>query len=422
MGRKKEDEVEEEEDEGDEVEGSFFYVNRDGFPIKEDTWDRMYDFAAKNHPLGDALQQHVRERARSAPDVPIPTPPGGFSASMSVATRLEQIQSYMSGLKYNHTGTQFFEIKKARPISGLMECAKDMIKEALPIKCLEALVLGVYLTNDIHGLVRFNISFKTLFEGGVYRHVVLGVYHNGKYGALGMSRRKDLMYKPLKFESLSYLVRNFFSCYSKYGHLVRKIKIGNKITKDPHSFEPVPWKGISLELGKMKDSDIFKELERHSRDLRVKNPYDCSPRMPVTLPKTTTTSTTMGKDSSLTQSLAIPSRSRGSSLSPLSKQSGSSISGLHPVRRASMGSRSRSFVSSTSDLSKSVDETQKNNSLHRSQTIFLNFDARGAPCDESSLTLPDINARKGDAKLSSSDTNISVSSSNEKAMSYKIRV
>ena len=131
---------------------------------------------------------------------------------MSVATRLEQIQSYMSGLKYNHTGTQFFEIKKARfvsaslrlyftlyyigcmcmdihsyesyqvcavndvgnihfsifiyhlllirPISGLMECAKDMIKEALPIKCLEALVLGVYLTNDIHGLVRFNISFK----------------------------------------------------------------------------------------------------------------------------------------------------------------------------------------------------------------------------------------------------------------------
>ena len=47
-----------------------------------------------------------------------------------------------------------------RPISGLMECAKDMIKEALPIKCLEALVLGTYLTNDIHGLLRFNISFK----------------------------------------------------------------------------------------------------------------------------------------------------------------------------------------------------------------------------------------------------------------------
>ena len=51
MGRKREEEVEEEE-ENDEVEGSFFYVNRDGFPIKEEIWERMYDFAAKNHPLG----------------------------------------------------------------------------------------------------------------------------------------------------------------------------------------------------------------------------------------------------------------------------------------------------------------------------------------------------------------------------------
>ena len=30
-----------------------------------------------------------------------------------------------------------------------MECAKDMIRESLPIKCLEAVILGVYpfLTN-----------------------------------------------------------------------------------------------------------------------------------------------------------------------------------------------------------------------------------------------------------------------------------
>ena len=52
MGRKREEEAEEEEEEGDEVEGSFFYINRDGFPIKEETWERMYEFAAKNHPLG----------------------------------------------------------------------------------------------------------------------------------------------------------------------------------------------------------------------------------------------------------------------------------------------------------------------------------------------------------------------------------
>jgi len=424
MGRKKEEE-EEEEEEVDEVEGSFFYVNRDGFPIKEETWERMYDLAAKNHPLGDALARHVKQRALTATDMPVPSPPGSFSASMSVAARLEQIQNYMSSLKYNHTGTQFFEIKKARPISGLMECAKDMIKEALPIKCLEALVLGTYLTNDIHGLLRFNISFKTLFEGGVFRHVVLGVYHNGKYGALGMSRRKDLMYKPLKFESLSQLVRNFLSSYHRYGHMVRKLKIGDKITKDPHSFEPIPWKGISLELGKMSDSEMYKELERHSRDLRVKNPYDCSPRMPVALPKTTATTMTTTKDTNLTQSLTIPSKFKESSTTT--------------TRLGSLGGRSRSFASSTSDVSKagggsgSGDQSEMTSSLRRSQTLIVRgheADAVSSPLDQNApYVFPEIHAtnKRETVKLSSSETNVSFISPESKpmnvnTMSYKVRI
>lgn len=47
---------------------------------------------------------------------------------------------------------------------------------------------------------RFPISFKTQFNGNIHRHVVLGVYHAGRYGALGMSRRDDLMYKPLVYK------------------------------------------------------------------------------------------------------------------------------------------------------------------------------------------------------------------------------
>jgi len=46
-------------------------------------------------------------------------------------------------LNYNHTGTQLFEIKKYRPLAGLMDKAKEMIKEALPIKCLEAAILAM---------------------------------------------------------------------------------------------------------------------------------------------------------------------------------------------------------------------------------------------------------------------------------------
>lgn len=50
------------------------------------------------------------------------------------------------------------------------------------------------------GLERFPISFKTQFNGNFHRHVVLGIYHGGRYGALGMSRREDLMYKPLIYK------------------------------------------------------------------------------------------------------------------------------------------------------------------------------------------------------------------------------
>lgn len=50
------------------------------------------------------------------------------------------------------------------------------------------------------GVDRFPISFKSYFQGNAHRHVVLGLHCCGKYGAIGMSRRDDLMYKPLLFK------------------------------------------------------------------------------------------------------------------------------------------------------------------------------------------------------------------------------
>lgn len=74
-----------------------------------------------------------------------------------------------------------------------------MIRESLPIKCLEAVILGIFLTNGLVGLERYPLSFRSVFSSNVHRHVVLAVSANGLYGALGMSRRDDLMYKPLRF-------------------------------------------------------------------------------------------------------------------------------------------------------------------------------------------------------------------------------
>lgn len=81
-----------------------------------------------------------------------------------------------------------------------MDNAKEMIAESLPIKCLEAVILSLYLTAPLTNIHRFTIGFKSNFNGLCYRHVVLGVSHNSSYGALGLSRRKDLMYKPLEFK------------------------------------------------------------------------------------------------------------------------------------------------------------------------------------------------------------------------------
>ena len=47
------------------------------------------------------------------------------------------VQSYLNQLTYNHTGTQFFETRPNSSMITLMETARCMIREALPIKCME---------------------------------------------------------------------------------------------------------------------------------------------------------------------------------------------------------------------------------------------------------------------------------------------
>lgn len=90
-----------------------------------------------------------------------------------------------------------------------METAKEMIQESLPIKCLEAVVLALFLTSPLQNVQRVAVSFKSNFDGLYFRHVVLVIQHGGCYGALGLSRRKDLMYKPLVFKVMALLMHDF---------------------------------------------------------------------------------------------------------------------------------------------------------------------------------------------------------------------
>uniref|UniRef100_A0A803XR78 Vasohibin 1 n=1 Tax=Meleagris gallopavo TaxID=9103 RepID=A0A803XR78_MELGA len=212
--------------------------------------------------------------------IPIPSVPA-FQPSTPIPERLEAVQRYIRELQYNHTGTQFFEIKKSRPLTGLMDLAKEMTKEALPIKCLEAVILGIYLTNNMTTLDRFPISFKTHFSGNYFRHIVLGVNFGGRYGALGISRREELMYKAPVFRTLSELIFDFEEAYRRCWHTLKKVKLGHCVSHDPHSVEQIEWKHSILDLDKLSREDFRKELERHARDMRLKIGKGTGPPSPT---------------------------------------------------------------------------------------------------------------------------------------------
>ncbi|XP_003388484.1 PREDICTED: vasohibin-1-like isoform X2 [Amphimedon queenslandica] len=172
--------------------------------------------------------------------------------------------------QYNYTGMQFFDVKRYKPLSRLMDMAKDMIKESLPIKCLEAVILSLYLTSPLTSLQRFTIRFKSNHEGRCYRHVVLGVHQGGIYGSLGLSRRLSLMYKPFHYKSLTDLIKDFIASYSECKHELQYIKLGSPVIHDTRSCEQIQWKFLVISL---KDIDspasLKRVLDRYCRAIRT---------------------------------------------------------------------------------------------------------------------------------------------------------
>lgn len=221
--------------------------------------------------LEAAFQQEMRtlkgRRTSGESDAVAPPPPE------TADLKLARVQAFLCALQYNHTGTQFFEVRKSRPFHGLMETARLMIREALPIKCLEAVIVAALLTSSDYwdsssAIERIPVSFKTDCEGHVYRHIVLAVHiserSQHRFGCVGLSRRANLMFRPLHYASLSALVLDFVSAYAQHSHRLLKVKIGLPLPHASSSSQQVVWDAFEERVG----PDVAREIDRFARDLR----------------------------------------------------------------------------------------------------------------------------------------------------------
>jgi hypothetical protein len=144
-------------------------------------------------------------------------------------------------------------VNKNRSFKSVVSTAKDMLKEVLPIQCLEAVFLGAYLTAGLPEIDRFPVSFKSMTGDTVHRHIVLAVRHQHalqtKWGSLGLSRVDGLMYKELKFPSLSALIQDYCNEFARVYHSVVKVYVGFPFSHDIHSSEKVEWRVSSSRCG-----------------------------------------------------------------------------------------------------------------------------------------------------------------------------
>jgi len=92
----------------------WWHVNKGGFPIRKDTWEKMWTHVVDTHPEGESVAEAIRGKILKKPA--IPTAPS-VNEAHPVQGSLWKIQQYMNSLQYNHTGTQFFDIKKNKPLS-----------------------------------------------------------------------------------------------------------------------------------------------------------------------------------------------------------------------------------------------------------------------------------------------------------------
>ena len=246
----------------------------------------------------------------AAPAKPVWPPPGGVGPTVPIRSRLRLAQELITALQYNHTdAVTYFTVDKARPTCRVMDTARDIIRHGLPIRCVEAVFLAMYLTAGWKEVERIPLRMRSVVvdNEGVERshaHIVLLIRERAlddgavrdnrviasknrvdetsssdgdenridrtpsvfgrsiRYGALGTSRRDELAYVPFGAPTLSAVLEHYRAGYAKWRHRLVGVKIGLPVEHDPRSPSPVCWRHVAVECGTNWD-EAMRTLESH---------------------------------------------------------------------------------------------------------------------------------------------------------------
>lgn len=201
---------------------------------------------------------------------PVPTIGAKMGGQLEVLKYLDRIQNYMNHLGYHRIGEPVIKINTRLSTKMQMVTAREIIQCSAPIKCLHAVVLSVHFTNCLDTVERFPIYFRSHVSAKEYKHIVLGIYVQGHFGALGISRDGGLQDKPASYTKLSDLIFEYAKCYGHSGHILNEVKFGNIITHDQHSLERLFSKNYVVPIAGSLHSDIEKNVEKFAKQLRSK--------------------------------------------------------------------------------------------------------------------------------------------------------
>lgn len=203
---------------------------------------------------------------------PVPTIGANMGDQFEVLKFLVQIQNYINQLGYHHhhLGEQKIHINSRHSMKLQMAAAREIMQAGVPIKSLHAAVLAVHFTNSLEAVERFPIYFRSHVSSKEYKHIVLGIFVQGNYGALGISRDSGLQDKPASYHKLSDLIFEFAKCYGHSGHVLNEVHFGCVMPHDPMSSERLFTKSHVVPICGCLHSEVEKNIEKFAKQLRNK--------------------------------------------------------------------------------------------------------------------------------------------------------